>query len=136
MIREAELHSFAEKLVGLCAVSFVVYGSEARGDALPDSDIDVLAILPDYSQDVAKTISEIAFRASLEVGKKISVEIYSMDDFHFMVKEKFPFALGIYSAYKILFDNGFFREQMNILEDMEKRGEIKRYSHSRVWVAK
>mgnify|MGYP000131032237 CR=1 FL=1 len=136
MLREAELRGFTEELVGLGAVSIVVYGSEARGDALPDSDIDILVILPDYSQDVAKTISEVAFRASLKVRKKISVEVCSMDDFHFMVKEKFPFALGVYSSYKVLFDNGFFREQTNILEDMEKRGEIKRYSHSRVWVAK
>lgn len=136
MIGEAELRSFAEELVGLGVVSLVVYGSEARGDALPDSDIDVLVILPDYSQDVVKTINEIAFRTSLKVGRKISVEVYSMDYSHFIVKEKFPFALGIYSSYKVLFDNGFFREQVNILKDMEKRGEVKRYSHSRVWVAK
>lgn len=136
MPRETELRSFTEELIGLGAVSLVVYGSEARGDALPDSDIDVLVILPDYSQEVEKTINNIAFKTSLAVGKKISVEIYSMDDFRFIVKEKFPFALGVYSAYKVLFDSGFFRKQINILEDMEKRGEIKRYAHSRVWVVR
>jgi predicted nucleotidyltransferase len=120
----------------LGAVSLVIYGSEARGDALPDSDIDVLVILQDYPPDIVKTINKTAFETSLAVGKKVSAEVYSTDDFHFIVKEKFPFVLGVYSAYKVLFDNGFFRKQINILKDMEKRGEIKRYSHSRVWVVR
>ncbi len=134
--QETWLHNFTEKLISLGAVSLVVYGSEARGDALPDSDIDVLVILPDYSSDLEKTINKTAFETSLKAGKKVSVEVYSTDDFRFIVKEKFPFALGVYSAYKILFDSGFFREQINILKDMEKSGDIKRYSHSRVWLVK
>lgn len=136
MSLENGLRSFTEKLVGLGAVTLVVYGSEARGDALPDSDIDLLVILREYSPDVVKIISKTAFETSLAVGRKISVEVYSMDDFQFMVKEKFPFALGVYSACKVLFDKGFFRNQISVLEDMEKRGEIERYSHSRVWVVK
>jgi predicted nucleotidyltransferase len=133
---EIWLDSFTEKLAGLGAVTIVVYGSEARGDAMPDSDIDLLVILQDYYPDVMRIISKTAFETSLAVGRKISVEVYSMDDFQFMVKEKFPFALGVYSAYKVLFDKGFFRNQINILKDMEDKGEIKRFSHSRVWVVK
>ncbi|MEM3526131.1 MAG: nucleotidyltransferase domain-containing protein [Candidatus Jordarchaeaceae archaeon] len=136
MSLEIGLDSFTGKLAGLGAVTVVVYGSEARGDAMPDSDIDLLVILQDYYPDVMRIISKIAFETSLAVGRKISVEVYSMDDFQFMVKEKFPFALGVYSAYKVLFDKGFFRSQINILKDMEEKGEIKRFSHSRVWVVK
>lgn len=136
MSLEFWLGGFTEKLAGLGAVTVVVYGSEARGDAMPDSDIDLLVILQDYYPDVMRIISKTAFETSLAVGRKISVEVYSMDDFQFMVKEKFSFALGVYSAYKVLFDKGFFRNQINILRDMEEKGEIKRFSHSRVWVVK
>jgi len=131
---EEFLQSFAEKLSGLGLVSLVVFGSEARGEALPDSDVDVLVIVRDYSPDLTKIVRRVAFETSLEVGRKISVEIYSMDDFRFMVEEKFPFALGVYSAYRVLFDSGFFKKQVKILEDMKQRGEIKRHSRSKVWV--
>jgi predicted nucleotidyltransferase len=41
----AELRSRLEALYGDRLVKLVLYGSQARGDAEPDSDIDVLAVL-------------------------------------------------------------------------------------------
>ena len=117
---EEFLQSFAEKLSGLGLVSLVVFGSEARGEALPDSDVDVLVIVRDYSPDLTKIVRRVAFETSLEVGRKISVEIYSMDDFRFMVVEKFPFALGVYSAYRVLFDSGFFKNRSKYLRTWSK----------------
>jgi predicted nucleotidyltransferase len=40
-----ELRSRLEALYGDRLVKLVLYGSQARGDAEPDSDIDVLAVL-------------------------------------------------------------------------------------------
>ncbi|MEM2146245.1 MAG: hypothetical protein QW279_12855 [Candidatus Jordarchaeaceae archaeon] len=45
MSLEIGLGSFTGKLAGLGAVTVVVYGSEFRGDVMPDSDSDLLVIL-------------------------------------------------------------------------------------------
>ena len=41
----AELRHYLEALYGERLVQVVLYGSQARGDARPDSDIDVLIVL-------------------------------------------------------------------------------------------
>ena len=43
----AEAHRRLDSLYGDRLVRLVLYGSQARGDARPDSDVDVLVILKD-----------------------------------------------------------------------------------------
>ena len=59
----AELRRRFESLYGSRLVSLVLYGSHARGDAEPGSDIDVLVVLKGRvspSEEIARTAADVA----------------------------------------------------------------------------
>jgi predicted nucleotidyltransferase len=53
-------------------VKVIMFGSQARGDATKDSDIDLLVILPDINPDTRKRVSDIAWEVGFDAGKVIS----------------------------------------------------------------
>lgn len=54
-------------------VKVILFGSQARGDAVEDSDIDVLVLLPDLEKSTLDKVLEIAWEVGFEAGKVISV---------------------------------------------------------------
>jgi predicted nucleotidyltransferase len=61
-IADAELHQVVDAIVANFAPSrIVLFGSRARGDARPDSDIDVLVVMPDGTnrRRTAQAIDEV-----------------------------------------------------------------------------
>ena len=76
-------------------ISLVLFGSQARGDAKPDSDIDVLVVLKDKNtldnrhQKIIEFLSDIC----MEYGVLVSCVYVSESQFK---QEKSPLLLNIY----------------------------------------
>lgn len=53
-------------------VKVILFGSQARGDATKESDIDILVIVPSVDSEVRGAVSDIAWEVGFEAGRIIS----------------------------------------------------------------
>ena len=118
-------------------LSAVIFGSVARGEDFPDSDIDILIICSYSYEEAEKQVRKIELKYTISTGRKVNIVVYTSDDFEYMIEQKFPFIFGVASGYKILYDhNRFFKKQMEKIKELAKKEKIKKYSKSHVWVIK
>ena len=67
-----EFHRQLEDILGE-QIQVTLFGSQARGDATDELDIDVFVILPNLEKRTLDTALDIAWEIGLEAGKVISV---------------------------------------------------------------
>ena len=58
----------------------VLFGSRARGDAEPDSDMDVLVVVDELTKEVEDYISDCAWEASFKHGIVMVPIIFSINE--------------------------------------------------------
>jgi predicted nucleotidyltransferase len=68
-----------------------LFGSKARGDSGPESDIDLLILVEDENWTLRDAISVIAARVSLEYDVLISPRVIGRERWQHMERERFSF---------------------------------------------
>lgn len=90
----AELRKGLERLYGERLVKVILFGSRARGDADPDSDIDVLVVLKGNVSpwpEIERT-GDLAADILLEQGELVAFVFMSEEEF---LKDRTPLLLNV-----------------------------------------
>ena len=78
-LKERLLEAYGERLHAV-----VLFGSEARGDARPDSDIDVMAVLDtlsgDYGDELERGLAAV-HPVALRLGRRVSLKPLTREEF-------------------------------------------------------
>lgn len=77
--------------------SVILFGSKARGDAGPDSDIDVLVVLTNDDPHLRSSVRRLAARVSLEHDLLISVRAVGRSRWEELSRYRFPIYKAIQS---------------------------------------
>lgn len=72
-------------------VELRLFGSKARGDSNPESDIDVLIVLESYDWETEKAVSRLCFEISIENGVLLVPVLYSRTEYESDLTRITPF---------------------------------------------
>lgn len=107
-----------ERRYGENLVSVVLFGSRARGDAKPESDIDVLIVvrgLPRRPTERYDGLRDVAREVSPEFAADVAAILLTPEE----ANEVKPYYLGMLSGYVIVRDGGGFFAA--VLERLRRR---------------
>lgn len=91
----AELKSALKKLLGERLERFVLYGSRARGDYDPESDVDVAIIVRGMTRELKKRIIDLVADIEVKHITPLSTLVLSEEDFKQLKKSERRIALDI-----------------------------------------
>ena len=72
-----------------------LFGSQARGDAHEDSDVDILVVTKTDDWHLGDKIGEVAYNLLLETGIYISTKVISRKHYDYLRRLNAPFILNV-----------------------------------------
>jgi predicted nucleotidyltransferase len=84
-----------KQTLGCRLVELKLFGSKARGDDQPDSDIDVLVIVTTDDWRICDTVYNVATDLSLETDIYISAKVISKNRFDQLRRDGTPFLRNV-----------------------------------------
>ena len=99
-VRRPIIHEFAAKAREACGDAIeeiILFGSVARGDDRPDSDIDILVITPKEDFRLREFLTGLAFDLLMQTGERISVKVLSRADV--AAHRQYPFVRGVFPGW-------------------------------------
>jgi len=124
----------ARQLLGDTLTSVVLFGSRARGDSHPDSDLDLLIVaqsLPDEAgrRELALDIAEVGF----DYGLPVQVILASVEETEGAVNTGAPLMFEIHDAHQVIYDkDDFFRNLVNDFAGLLETWQVRKIK-DRVW---
>lgn len=91
---QAALAAYVERVARLYpddVLSVTLYGSQARGDAKIESDMDMLVVVRRDTPALRQELADLAWQVQFEYGVVISDIIRSAEQFDRMRANRFPF---------------------------------------------
>lgn len=76
-------------------VAMILFGSQARGDATPESDVDIAIIVRRRTSDLWDQVTDLSADVSLEFGVNIAPLIVSVTDWERMRDQQLLLAQNI-----------------------------------------
>lgn len=72
---------------------FILFGSRARGDAVADSDLDLVALVDEHTPDLERALDDTAYQIMWDhdFTPIISLKVFSEDRFRTAVAEGYSF---------------------------------------------
>lgn len=83
-----------------------LFGSRARGDARPDSDFDVLVVVPQWSKTLKDQLYDAVVEVCIETEMLVSLKIYTAEQYEALSAIPTPFMANVKAeGVKIGFDD-------------------------------
>jgi len=76
-------------------ISIIVYGSKARGDHQPESDIDVLVIVKKDDWNFFDAIRRRGYELDADIDYKMSIQVMTQQKFEYLQENGFQFIQNI-----------------------------------------
>lgn len=88
--------------------ALVVYGSVARGEASPESDIDIL-VISSHKDTIRHSVSRIRSTLDLKYGTMTTLTYRTPEEFEYGAEHGNPFIKQVLAEGVVLCDNGTYR---------------------------
>jgi len=72
-----------------------LFGSRARGDWRPESDFDLLVVVPERTKELVDLLYDAVVKVNIETGMLMSLKIFTLQDYNRLSSIPTPFFASV-----------------------------------------